>query len=254
MNHPSVPPSATPATPALGRPIVDLVIPAYNEQDNIPALMQAIGPLVEQQSLRYVVVADNHSTDNTAQLAEQNGAIVVFEPARGYGSACLAGLAWIAQREHQPDMVAFLDADLSDDPGQIPRLCKPIAEDAADLVIGCRVKLAEPGALNLPQKVGNYIACWFISWLIGQRYTDLGPMRVIRYDALLGLAMQDRTWGWTVEMQYKAASSKLRIEEIDVPYRCRHAGKSKISGSVIGSMRAAYKITSTIFKLWWQAK
>ena len=229
-------------------PVVDLIIPARNEEVNIGALLAAL----PQETLRHVIVADNASTDQTAKLARDGGAVVVHEPQRGYGAACLAGLAWISALDHAPDAVAFIDADLADDPAQLPKLCAPIATGEADLVIGSRRRLAEPGALTSSQRFGNALACGLIRLVTGRRYRDLGPLRVVRWSSLQTLAMTDRTWGWTVEMQFKAATRGLRTVEIDVPYRCRNAGQSKISGSWIGSIRAGWKIITTIATLWWR--
>ncbi len=229
-------------------PLVDLIIPAVNEQDNIPALLAAL----PSGLLRHIIVVDNGSTDRTAELARLGGATVVHEPRRGYGSACLAGLDWIAGGGSAPDIVAFIDADLADDPAILPRLCQPIAQAHSDLVIASRRRLAMPGALTGPQRVGNDVACGMIRLLTGQRYTDMGPMRAVRWSSLQSLHMSDRTWGWTVEMQYKAAARGMRVLEMDVPYRVRRAGVSKISGSLVGSVRAGSKIIMTIAKLWWQ--
>ncbi len=225
--------------------VVDLVIPARDEQANIGPLFDAL----DRGFFRHVVVADNGSTDATAGCVRQRGAVVVGEPRPGYGGACLAALAWVAD-QLAPDMVAFLDADLSDDPAELPRLCQPIIDGEADLVIGSRLRLAEGGALNATQRFGNWLACAMIRVLTGRRYTDLGPMRVVRYESLQRLQMADRTWGWTVEMQYKAAVVGLRTLELDVPYRRRRSERSKISGSIIGSVRAGYVIIVTILRLW----
>ena len=231
-------------------PSVDLIIPAYNEQDNIAALLAAL----PRDVLRHVVVVDNGSVDRTAELARLGGAMVLNEPRRGYGMACLVGLAWIRARPSLPDVVAFIDADLSDDPALLPILCEPIMAGRADLVIGSRPNLADPGALGLAQRFGNAIACGLIRLLTGRRYRDLGPMRVIRWSSLERIRMRDTTWGWTVEMQYKVAVLGLRSLEVDVPYRQRQAGVSKISGSVVGSVKAGRKIITTIVKLWWQMR
>ncbi len=247
-----------------------LVIPAFNEQANIPALFDALA--LTPLSFDAIILADNASTDRTAQLGADRGAMVVHEPQRGYGAACLCALRWIAQHrakaggetETKPEtdleadpetvpetemVIAFLDADLSDDPAELPRLCQPIIDNQADLVIGSRVRLAQPGSLTPTQRFGNALATTLMRLITGQRYTDLGPMRAIRGSSLQQLDMTDRTWGWTIEMQFKAARQKLRIMEFDVPYRTRHAGQSKISGSLIGSIRAGYKILYTIAKL-----
>lgn len=236
-------------------PTIDLIVPARNEETNIAALMEAL----PAGFFRHVIVADNGSTDRTAALAERHGAIVVREPQPGYGAACLAGLKWIeALRKAQPPgypgvptAVAFLDADLADDPAELPKLCEPIIQGRADMVIGTRANLAQPGALDPHQRFGNWLACRLIGLATGRRYRDLGPMRVVRWTCMQQLAMSDRTWGWTVEMQFKAATLGMRVEEIDVPYRKRRSGKSKISGSLIGSAKAGSKIITTIFALWW---
>ena len=227
----------------------DLIIPAVNEAENLPALAHALASLRADGTLRRVVLADNGSTDATPDLAREAGFTVVHEPRRGYGNACLAGLAAVA--DDPPDAVAFLDADLADDPAGLPGLIAPIADGRADLVLGQRRRLAEPGALDPHQAFGNWLACTLLRVTTGRRYRDLGPLRVVRWRSLQELNMCDPTWGWTVEMQYKAARQGLRIEEIDVPYRKRNAGKSKISGSLIGSARAGTKIITVLAKLWW---
>jgi len=227
----------------------DLIIPAVNEAENLPALARALAPLLASGTIRRVVLADNGSTDATPDLARDAGLTVVREPRRGYGNACLAGLAELAA--DPPDAVAFLDADLADDPAGLPGLINPIADGRADLALGQRRRLAEPGALDPHQAFGNWLACTLLRVTTNRRYRDLGPLRVVRWRSLATLDMCDPTWGWTVEMQYKAARQGLRIEEIDVPYRKRHAGKSKISGSLIGSARAGTKIIAVLTKLWW---
>lgn len=227
----------------------DLVIPARNEAENLPALIAAIDAVRGEANIRRVVLADNGSTDATAQLARQGGFEVVFEQQPGYGAACLAALKHLST--DPAEMVAFLDADLADDPAQLPRLTEPIAQGSADLALGQRQKLAEPGALDPHQRFGNWLAVSLLRAITGHAYRDLGPMRVIRWRSLEKLAMADRTWGWTVEMQYKAARYGLRLAEIDVPYRKRHAGQSKISGSLVGSFKAGTKIITTLAYLWW---
>jgi glycosyltransferase involved in cell wall biosynthesis len=234
---------------AMETSVIDLIVPARDEEQNITALLEALpGGL-----LRHVIVVDNGSRDQTAAMARAGGAVVVSEPQRGYGAACLAGLAWIERQELAPTAVAFIDADLADDPAGLPRLCAPILADEAELVLGTRQVAADQrGALDSHQRLGNWLACWLIGLTTARRYRDLGPMRAVRWESLKRLGMADRTWGWTVEMQFKAARLKLRITELDVPYRKRRAGKSKISGSVIGSVRAGAKIISTIAVLWWR--
>lgn len=239
-------------------PAIDLIVPARNEETNIVALIDAL----PTGFFRHVIVADNGSTDRTAALAEKHGAIVVREARPGYGAACLAGLKWIealgkAQPPGYPGVpaaVAFLDADLADDPAELPKLCGFVTGGRADMVIGTRANLAEPGALDPHQRFGNWLACRLIGLATGKRYKDLGPMRVVSWPSMQRLAMRDRTWGWTVEMQFKAARLGMRVEEIDVPYRKRRSGKSKISGSLIGSARAGTKIIATIFALCWQER
>ncbi len=239
------------------RTTMDLIIPARNEEANVPALAEALRPLVASGVVRRVVLVDNGSTDRTAQLAEKAGFIVVQEHFPGYGSACLAGLRCLVlfheNSDPRPGVVGFLDADLADDPAQLVGLLSH-AEQGAELVIGSRRKLRKPGSMTFTQRFGNGLACVLIRLATGQRYTDLGPMRLVRWDALQRLDMRDTTWGWTVEMQFKAATLGLRIVEVDVPYRRRHAGKSQISGTLLGSYRAGKKILLTIAVLWWRGK
>lgn len=232
---------------------IGLLIPAFNEAPNIQPLFEALDQVAEI-SLSAVVLVDNGSTDDTAEIARRCGATVLAEPHRGYGAACLCGLAWLARHKPTIDAVCFLDADLSDDPAALPLVIAPIKADIADLVIGSRVRQAETGALTVVQRFGNQVACRLMYWITGRAYTDLGPMRCVTWRALESMAMQDKTWGWTVEMQMKAALQGLRIEEVDVPYRRRHAGRSKISGTVQGVVRAGWKIIATIVALWWKQK
>lgn len=228
------------------KPIVDLIIPAFNEQQNIAAL----GCEIPKDQFRHIILVDNNSTDKTAELARQQGFVVLTECQRGYGAACLKGICWLKLQCPPPIAVAFFDADLSDDPAQFPSLTQPILDGQAAMVIGSRAKLAEPGSLTFTQRFGNRSACFLIWLCTGKRFSDLGPMRVVNWKTLLDLDMQDTTWGWTVEMQYKAAAKKLPCINIDVPYRKRFAGKSKISGSIKGSIKAGYKILMTIGCLW----
>ena len=221
-------------------PRISLVIPALNEEDSLPLVLKALPPGV----LHEVVVADNGSTDRTAEVARTHGARVVTESRRGYGSACLAGIAAL----EDPDIVAFLDGDFSDDPSELPAVLAPILEGRADLVIGSRMTgPREKGAL-LPQALfGNWLATALIRMFWGERFTDLGPFRAIRADSLRALAMADRDFGWTVEMQVKAARQGLRCTEVPVSYR-RRVGESKITGTVRGTVLASHKILSTIFR------
>ncbi len=221
--------------------IVDVVIPALNEAQ---AIGRVLAELVDPR-LRRVVVVDNGSVDATPAVAADHGAIVVREEQRGYGRACLTGIAVVA--EDPPDVLAFVDADYSDEPGDMTVILDAI-DDGAELVIGSRtIGRAEPGAL-LPQAVfGNWLATGLIAALYGERFTDLGPFRAIRWDALEALEMADEDFGWTVEMQVKAAKNGLRCVEVPVSYRTR-VGHSKVTGTVKGTVRAGHKILWTIFR------
>jgi glycosyltransferase involved in cell wall biosynthesis len=221
---------------------IAVIIPALNEQQSIGKVIDAIPSWVDK-----VVVADNGSTDGTAEVARGHGAMVVHEPRRGYGAACLAGLAAIEQ-PNQPDVIVFLDGDYSDYPQEMDRLLRPILQDEADLVIGSRVRgQAEPGSLTIPQRFGNALACGLIRLFTGVVFTDLGPFRAIRTSSLLALRMDDQDFGWTVQMQVRAARMGLRIVELPVSYRAR-VGKSKISGTMRGVVSAGTKILYTIFR------
>lgn len=224
--------------------IVDLLIPARDEEESLPRLL---ADLSRQRAapLRQVVVVDNGSRDRTASAARAHGAVVVSEPRRGYGAACLAGLA--ALRAAPPDVVCFLDADGSDDPEDLPALFAPIVRHEADLVIGSRVLgEREPGALAPVQRAGNALATRLLALLFGARFTDLGPFRAIRWPALERLGMRDPGYGWTVEMQARALAAGLRCAEVPVRYRRRRCGRSKVAGTVRGSIGAGWKILFTI--------
>ncbi|MBX3250747.1 MAG: glycosyltransferase family 2 protein [Myxococcales bacterium] len=215
---------------------IDVVIPALNEEAALPVVLAEI----PRGLVRRVVVADNGSTDRTAQVAREGGAEVVHEPERGYGAACLRALAHLAS--DPPDVVVFLDGDASDRPSELDAVVAPIREGRADLVIGSRVRGAlEPGALTPQQRVGNAIACAALRVLYDARYTDLGPFRAIRWEALELLRMRDRNYGWTVEMQIRAARAGLRAAEVPVSYRAR-IGVSKVSGTLRGTLGASRKI------------
>ena len=224
---------------------VDVVIPALDEELALPRVLSE----VPRALVRRVVVADNGSTDRTVEVAEAAGAEVVHEPERGYGAACLRALAHLAV--DPPDIVVFLDGDYSDHPGELPALVDPILRGAADLVIGSRVTGAlEPGALTVQQRVGNAIACRALGWMYGVQYTDLGPFRAIRWTTLEALQMRDRNFGWTVEMQIKAAKRRVRYAEVPVSYRAR-IGVSKISGTLRGSVTAGAKILWLLGRYAW---
>ncbi|MBX2796228.1 MAG: glycosyltransferase family 2 protein [Myxococcales bacterium] len=219
---------------------VDVVIPALNEAASLPAVLSDLPPV------RRVVVVDNGSTDDTAAVAESLGAEVVFAPRRGYGTAVQAGMAHLAG--DPPDVLVILDADHADRPQDLPALVAPIAEDRADLVQSDRTSTAEAGALTPVQRFGNGLATWLIHWMCGHRYRDMGPFRAIRWTSLRALSMEDPTWGWNVEMQLKAIKSGLRVLEIELPYRRREKGTSKISGSLSGAVRAGIRILYAVYR------
>lgn len=230
-----------------GKPVVDVIIPAFNEEASIA---KVIGD-IPSSLVRHIIVANNNSTDETAAVAERTGAVVVHEKRKGYGSACLKGMEWIASltEDDKPDIVLFLDADYSDHPEEAPQLIAPIVKDGYDMVIGSRVLgPLEPGSMTPQQIFGNWLATRLIRWLYQYHFTDLGPFRAIRYNALLDLEMRDPDYGWTVEMQVKAAKSGLNCTEVPVSYRKR-IGKSKVSGTIKGTILAGHKILWTIFKL-----
>ncbi|MEM1042483.1 MAG: glycosyltransferase family 2 protein [Bacteroidota bacterium] len=216
-----------------------VIIPAFNEARSIGRVIGDIPDAVDE-----VVVVNNASTDETEDNARAAGATVLREERRGYGSACLCGIAYATTR--QPDVVVFLDGDYSDHPDEMTRLLGPIRRGAADFVVGSRMTgVREPGAM-LPQAlVGNRIACTLMRWIWGARFTDLGPFRAIRFADLLALGMQDTTYGWTVEMQIKAVRAGLRCAEVPVSYR-RRIGVSKITGTLAGTAKASAKILWTI--------
>ncbi|MDX2257667.1 MAG: glycosyltransferase family 2 protein [Hyphomicrobiaceae bacterium] len=219
---------------------VGVVIPARNEARAIRSVVEAIPPWVD-----HIIVADNGSTDRTAEIARSAGATVIHEPRAGYGSACLAGLAELAARG-PVDIIVFLDGDNSDHPEDMADILAPILAEAADLVIGSRTLGAvEAGALTIPQRLGNWLATRLIALRFGVRFTDLGPFRAITREALAALAMSDRDYGWTVEMQVKAARLGLVCREVPVRYR-RRIGTSKISGTLRGTVLAGSKILLVI--------
>lgn len=224
---------------------VGVVIPTLNEE-------KAVGLVVEglkQTCADRVVVVDNGSTDLTAEVARAAGATVISESVRGYGSACKRGLSFFEGQA--PDVVVFIDGDYSDYPEELDRVVAPIFDGSADLVIGSRVLGNAPkDALLLQARLGNKLACLLIARLYGVKYTDLGPFRAIRWPALMELDMRDRDYGWTVEMQVKAAKVGIRATEVPVSYRPR-IGRSKITGTITGSLRAGQKILWTIFRERW---
>jgi glycosyltransferase involved in cell wall biosynthesis len=223
------------------RPHIVVIIPAINEAMSIEKVIREI-----PDDVREVIVVDNGSSDATVKLAQGAGATVLHEPKRGYGAACLKGIDYAKTK--QPDVVVFLDGDYSDFPNELKELIKPILEQDIDLVIGSRMRgKAEKGALLLQARFGNWLSTRLIRLFWSYHFTDLGPFRAIKFDKLLAMQMQDQTFGWTVEMQVKAAKMKLSYAEIPVSYRKR-IGTSKITGTVSGTIKAGYKILGTIFK------
>lgn len=215
-------------------PDIALIIPARNEELSLPGVLGQV-----PSGITRVVVVDNGSTDATARVAAGFAARVVAEPVAGYGRACLAGLA--ALRDNPPDLVAFVDADGSDELSRLSDLIAPVAAGERDFVLGRRIP-AVRAALSFQQRFGHWLATGLIRFFWRHRYRDLGPMRVISWAALERLAMSDQAFGWTVEMQVRAVKCGLRIEEIDVPYHQRSAGKSKISRTLSGTVKAGSTI------------
>jgi glycosyltransferase involved in cell wall biosynthesis len=223
---------------------IDVIIPAHDEAG---AIAQVIND-IPKELVSEIIVVDNASKDNTREIATNAGATVVTEAVPGYGKACLRGIQYLASKSGQPDIVVFLDGDYSDFPDKMQLLIDPIYEERAELVIGSRaLGDLEPGSMTVPQIFGNWLATRLIRWFFGYHFTDLGPFRAIKYDELLRLNMQDEDFGWTVEMQVKAAKQGLKCLEVPVPYRKR-IGQSKISGTIRGTILAGHKILWTIFK------
>ena len=225
------------------KPIIDVIIPAYNEEASIGLGLADITDFGSE-----VIVVNNNSVDDTEKVAKAAGATVLRDPQRGYGYACLKGMQYISEKSEKPDILVFLDGDHSDYPEQLTELVAPIIEKNTDFVIGARVKrLREPGAMTFPQRFGNWLATSLMTLFFGAKFTDLGPFRAIKYDKLLALEMQDKTYGWTVEMQVKALKRKYSYTEVPMKYRNR-IGTSKVSGTVKGAIFAGIKILSWIFK------
>ncbi len=223
-----------------------VIIPARDEAQSIELVLRDLPPV------GLIIVVDNGSTDGTGEIAARAGARVVREERPGYGQACLSGLRYLEDQAtslcHPPDYIAFLDGDYSDHPDMLTELIQPIHDGHADFVLGSRLLGDRQRGAMPPQSVyGNLLAVALIRLFWNHRFTDLGPFRAIDRNSLTKLKMQDRNFGWTVEMQIKAVVSKLRIQEIPVPYRCR-IGKSKISGTLSGTIRAGTKILYTIAK------
>ncbi|GAB5475009.1 MAG: glycosyltransferase family 2 protein [Maribacter sp.] len=222
---------------------IKVIIPAFNEADSITAVISEIPKTVSE-----VIVVNNNSSDDTVINAEKAGATVLTEERKGYGYACLKGMDYIAQQSKTPDIVVFIDGDYSDYPEELTKIVSPIIKNDLDFVIGARVKrLREEGSMTPQQIFGNWLATFLMKLFFRATFTDLGPFRAIKYDKLLELRMEDKTYGWTVEMQLKALKKKLSYIEVPVRYKKR-IGVSKVSGTVKGSIFAGIKILGWIFK------
>jgi glycosyltransferase involved in cell wall biosynthesis len=222
---------------------IKVIIPAFNEADSITQVISKIPDTVSE-----IIVVSNNSTDDTIKNAKKAGATVLSEYRKGYGYACLCGMDYVAKQSKPPDIIVFIDGDYSDYPEELDKVVAPILEKDIDFVIGARVKrLREEGSMTPQQVFGNWLATFLMKLLFGATFTDLGPFRAIKYDKLLTLEMEDKTYGWTVEMQLKALKKKLTYTEVPVRYKKR-IGISKVSGTVKGSIFAGVKILGWIFK------
>ena len=224
---------------------IKIIIPAYNEEESIANVINDIPTIVDE-----IIVISNNSTDKTEVNATKAGATVLKESRKGYGYACLKGMEYISNLEisQQPDIIVFLDGDYSDYPAQLTELVAPIIDDNIDFVIGSRVKeLRETGSMTPQQVFGNWLATFLMKVFFGAKFTDLGPFRAIKYQKLLQLKMEDKTYGWTVEMQLKATKQHFSYKEVPMKYRNR-IGVSKVSGTLKGSILAGVKILGWIFK------
>lgn len=227
-------------------PRVVVIIPAFNEENAVQQVVRDIPKTLVSE----IVVVNNNSSDATSENASAAGATVLSEPRQGYGFACLKGMEYVSRQNPTPDIVVFVDADYSDHPEEMPQLVAPIVGQGYDLVIGSRALGNRERGAMLPQQIfGNWLATTLMRWLYGTQFTDLGPFRAIRFDKLMAIGMKDQTYGWTVEMQLKAARLGLRCCEVPVTYRKR-IGVSKVSGTVKGTVLAGYKIITTIFRYW----
>jgi len=222
---------------------IKVIIPAYNEE-------KAIGNVIKEipNSVSEIIVISNNSTDNTIQVAKDAGATVLSENRKGYGYACLKGMEYIASLDIKPDIIVFLDGDYSDYPEELTKIIQPIQNDNIDFVIGARVaRLREKHSMTPQQVFGNWLATTLMKGFFKAKFTDLGPFRAIKYDKLLALNMEDKTYGWTVEMQLKVLKQKMTYKEIPVRYKNR-IGVSKVSGTIKGTIMAGVKIIGWIFK------
>ena len=223
--------------------IIKVIIPAFNEANSIAHVINDI-----PKSVSEIIVVNNNSTDNTVKNAQNAGATVLTETRKGYGYACLKGMNYIEEQSKQPDIIVFIDGDYSDYPEELDKVVAPILNEGMDLVIGSRTKeLRESGSMTFPQIFGNELATFLMKLFFGARFTDLGPFRAIKYEKLKELQMEDKTYGWTVEMQLKVLRKKMAYTEVPVRYKKR-IGVSKVSGTVKGAIFAGVKILGWIFK------
>ncbi len=225
------------------KPIIKVIIPAHNEADAITKVIHDIPDSVEE-----IIVVDNASTDSTSKNAKNAGATVLFEPKKGYGHACLKGIDYIENQKETTEIVVFLDGDYSDYPEELEKLVAPIIDNNVDFVLGTRARaLREKGAMQPQQIFGNWLATTLMTLFFKSKFTDLGPFRAIKYPVLKALMMEDKTYGWTVEMQLKILKKEFTYLEVPVNYRNR-IGVSKVSGTLKGSIFAGIKILTWIFK------
>ena len=223
---------------------VTVIIPALNEEEPIAGVVRAVAA---QDIAHEIIVVDNGSNDDTARRARDAGARVVVEPRRGYGRACMAGVRALSAR---CDVVVFLDGDGSDCPEFLDELVDPVMAGTHDFVIGSRTRgKREPGSMNFQQIFSGRIAGLIMGFLYGVRYTDMCPFRAIRHDALERLSMKEKTYGWNLEMQMRAARAGLRILEVPVNHRCRTGGQSKVSGTLRGTFDAGARIIAALLRI-----
>ena len=224
------------------QPRIAVMMPALNEEEALPAILSSMPEYVDR-----VVVADNGSTDRTAEVARAHGAEVVFEAEQGYGAACLAGIRHLSQQSNPPEVLVFIDADGSDDPNEIAQVVAPIQKGEADMVLGVRRGIEGDLATILPHaRFGNHLVLSLTQLLFGHSFGDLPPFRAVSFTELLALQMDDRNWGWTLQMQIRAVRRGLRIVEVDVTHRRRSEGVSKISGNLAMSLRVGTKMFYTL--------
>jgi glycosyltransferase involved in cell wall biosynthesis len=222
---------------------IKVIIPAFNEADSIALVINELPKTVSE-----IIVINNNSSDKTVKNAQTAGATVLSENRKGYGYACLCGLDYVAAQSKLPDIIVFIDGDYSDYPEELDKVVAPILEDNLDFVVGARKKsLREEGSMTPQQIFGNWLATFLMRLFFGAKFTDLGPFRAIKYEKLKELKMEDKTYGWTVEMQLKVLKKKMAYTEVPVRYK-RRIGVSKVSGTVKGSIFAGIKILGWIFK------